>query len=59
MLLTSASLDRTIRLWDVASNVGLVVFRRRSRINSVAIMSQLVAIGDDEGVCVIEPQSEG
>jgi WD40 repeat protein len=47
--------DGTARLWDPDRRVSLLVVQRRSRVNAVAASGLLLAIGDDEGSCVIEP----
>ena len=56
LLLASGGRDRTVRLWEPTSPVSVATLRRRSIVWSVAIFKPLLAIGDDEGVCVIEPQ---
>ena len=53
--IASASNDETVRLWDTVRRICTATFRRRSMVRSIAIMGALVAIGDDEGVYVIEP----
>jgi WD40 repeat protein len=58
LLLASGSDDRTVRLWNPLRGVGVATLRRRSRVWSVAMTGPLLAIGDDEGVCVIEPVFE-
>jgi WD40 repeat protein len=55
LLLASGTYDGTVRLWDPASSVPVVQFRRRSSARLVEIFGRLLAIGDDVGVCVIEP----
>jgi WD40 repeat protein len=54
LLLTSAG-DRTIQMWDPATRSCIMTVHRRSDANSVAMFGRLLAIGDDEGVCVLEP----
>jgi len=56
LLLASGGDDRTVRVWDVTTNACIETFRRRSRVVSVVMTGPLLAIGDDEGVCVIEPE---
>ena len=55
LLLATASADRTVRLWDPERQASLLVIRRRSGVNSIAVAGPLLAIGDDEGISVIEP----
>ena len=56
LLLASGSDDKTVRLWDMADKVCVLTLRRRSSVRSVAISGALLAIGDEEGVSVIELQ---
>ena len=56
LLLASGGDDRAARLWDLTSKMCVAVIRRRSRVRSVAMIGPLLAIGDDEGVSVIEPR---
>jgi WD40 repeat protein len=58
LLLASGGDDRTVRLWNPLRGVCVATLRRRSRVWSVAMTGPLLAIGDDEGVCVIEPVLE-
>jgi WD40 repeat protein len=53
-LLLASGGDETIQVWDVASKVRIAALRRRSRVWSIAFFGALLAIGDEEGVCVIE-----
>jgi WD40 repeat protein len=53
-LLASGSDDHTVRLWDVATGSAVAVLHRRSSIYSVAASGTMLAIGDAEGVYVIE-----
>ena len=54
LLLASGSGDNTVRLWDVATRSCIAALQRRSGIHSVASAGVALAIGDDEGVSVIE-----
>ncbi len=55
LLIATASDDGTVRLWDPGSRAHVGLFRRRSRVKSIAAIGRMLAIGDDEGVSVIEP----
>jgi WD40 repeat protein len=55
LLLATGSTDRTARLWDPGRQVSLLVIQRRSGVHAIAASGPLLAIGDDEGVSVIEP----
>jgi WD40 repeat protein len=59
VVLASGSQDRTVRLWDAARKVCILALHRRSGVQSVALSGKLLAIGDQEGVSVIEPELEG
>ena len=54
LLLASASVDKTVRWWDVSGKKCVLTLRRRSSVRSIAVSGPLLAIGDDEGVSVIE-----
>ena len=53
-LLATGSSDKTARLWDPTTAICLATLRRRSAVRAVDIGGSLVAIGDDEGISVIE-----
>jgi WD40 repeat protein len=53
-LLASASEDHTVRLWELAAGACIATLQRRSSVRSIMLASNLLAIGDGEGVCVIE-----
>ena len=55
LVLATGSDDRTARLWDPMGQIGLLVVRRRSGVNAIAASRLLLAIGDDESACAIEP----
>ena len=54
LLLASGSRDATVRLWDITARSCIATLHRRSTVNSVASAGTLLAIGDDEGISVIE-----
>jgi len=54
VLLASGSADKTVRLWDPVTAVCLSTLRRRSAVYSVVFAGTLLAIGDTEGLSVIE-----
>ena len=55
LLLATGSHDGIARWWDPYRQVGCFVIKRRSRLKAIAAAGRLLAIGDDEGVSVIEP----
>jgi WD40 repeat protein len=55
LLLVSASVDKTVRWWEMSGGNCVLTLRRRSGVRSIAVSGALLAIGDDEGVSVIEP----
>ncbi|MEU9397668.1 AAA family ATPase [Streptomyces sp. NPDC048324] len=54
LLVATGSRDHTVRLWNPTTGQCLKVLRRRSEVLSLGGTSQMLAIGDDEGVSVIE-----
>ena len=54
VLLVSSG-EITVRLWDPSDGSCLAALRRRSLVNAVAGTAGRLAIGDEEGVSVIEP----
>jgi WD40 repeat protein len=54
LLLASGGKDRTVRLWDPATRSCIATVRRRSSVQSLASANAMLAIGDDEGLSVIE-----
>jgi WD40 repeat protein len=54
LLLASGSDDKTVRLWEPATGFCIATIHRRSGVHSVAMAGVLLAIGDHEGVSVIE-----
>ena len=53
-LLASGSEDATVRLWDLATRACVLKLHRRSGVHSIAVTDLVLAIGDEEGICVIE-----
>ena len=54
LLLASGSDDKTVRIWDPATGACTATLRRRSSIRSITAAGLALAIGDDEGISVIE-----
>ncbi|HEV2377656.1 MAG TPA: hypothetical protein VGS19_36530 [Streptosporangiaceae bacterium] len=54
-LLASGGGDKTIRVWDVAAGRCVMTLRRRVTVLSLAMTGLLLAVGDDDGLSVIEP----
>jgi WD40 repeat protein len=52
--LVSGGEDQTVRLWDPVALRPLATLHRRSRVRAVAALGSLLAVGDDEGLVVIE-----
>jgi WD40 repeat protein len=53
-LLISAARDATVRIWDVATRACITTLHRRTIVGALAAMGTTVAMGDDEGFCLIE-----
>jgi WD40 repeat protein len=53
-LLVSGSADRTVRLWDLHTGGLALTIRRRADVTALASDGSLLAIGDQEGLCVID-----
>ena len=53
-LVVSGGGDRTVRVWEPHTGQCRLTLRRRTPVRSVATSGALLAIGDDEGVSVIE-----
>ena len=53
-LLASGTDDRTVRLWDPSIAACVSGLRRRSAAHALAFAGAMLAIGDDEGVFIIE-----
>jgi WD40 repeat protein len=54
LLLASGSNDGTVRLWDLATRACIATLQRRYSVRSIAAAGLALAIGDDEGISVIE-----
>jgi WD40 repeat protein len=54
LLLVSGGGDNTVRLWDPRSGACLLVLPRLSPVRSLATSGLLLAIGENEGLSVIE-----
>ena len=53
-LMSSAGRDQTVRVWNPITGLTIAVLHRRSSIRSIANAGTMLAIGDGEGVSVIE-----
>jgi WD40 repeat protein len=53
-LLATGAMDRTVRLWDIPSQMCTASLRRRTNINALAFAGEALAIGDEEGISVID-----
>lgn len=54
LVLATGGGDKTVRLWDPAAGENLMTLRRRSTVRALTAAGPLLAIGDDEGLSVIE-----
>lgn len=54
VLLASASEDHTVRVWDPLTGHCIAILRRRNIPRCLAARGPLLAIGDDDGLVVIE-----
>lgn len=54
LLLASGSDDRTVRVWDLSAGTCKATLQRRTEAYSIAFAGPLLAIGDLEGMSVIE-----
>ena len=53
-LLISGSADRTVRFWDLQTGNHALTLRRRADVTALASCGTLLAIGDQESLCVID-----
>jgi WD40 repeat protein len=53
-LLATASEDRTVRLWDLNTGAPVATLHRRPPAQCVALAGDALAIGDDEGIALVE-----
>lgn len=54
LILATGGADHTIRLWDPVDGSCIATLRRRTIVQSVAACGAMLAIGDNEGISVIE-----
>jgi hypothetical protein len=59
LLLATAGKNRKVRLWDPISKLNVATLRRRCNTRAIAIAAPPLAIGDDEGLSVVEPSIDG
>ena len=59
LLLASAGRDRTVRLWDPLAGVQLMLIRRRVPVAALTSDESILAIGDSEGLTVIDTSACG
>jgi len=58
LLVISGAGDKTVRVWEPVTGASMLTLRRTSIVRSLAAAGLTVAVGDDEGVCVIELDEE-
>ena len=59
LLLATASKNRKVRLWDPIRKLNVATLGSRCNTPAIAIAAPLPAIGDDEGLSVVEPLIDG
>jgi hypothetical protein len=59
ILLASAGRDRNVRVWDPLAGGQLMLIRRRVPVTTLASEKSMLAIGDSEGLTVIDMSTCG
>lgn len=54
-LLATAGHDRAVRMWDPATRTLVGTLRRRTPARAVIFVGRTIAIGDAEGISLVEP----